>query len=133
MSAHIPKLFYQGVLCDALALAFQEIQTRLRSDQVTSGDSEKINRHLREIEGVFNFIQQQGLAGLFAAIRQACQKYPDQKDFTPLFQLIDEILAKLFFFLSEVSFGRKVMAFQLLPVWHQLRPHLSDNSITPAC
>ena len=25
------------------------------------------------------------------------------------------------------------MAYQLLPVWQQLRPYLSDNSITPAC
>jgi hypothetical protein len=62
LSAHIPKLFYQRVLCDALALAFQEIQTALRSDQVTSINGEKINHRLREVEAVFNFIQQSGLS-----------------------------------------------------------------------
>ena len=133
MSAHIPKLFYQRILCDALALAFQEIQTVLRSDQVTSGDSEKINRQLHEIEGVFNFMQQPGLAGLLAMIREVFQKYPNQKNHTPPLQLIDEVFAKLLFFLGEVSLGQKVMAYQLLPVWQQLRPYLSDNSITPAC
>ena len=133
MSAHIPKLFYQRILCDALALAFQEIQTVLRSDQVTSGDSEKINRQLHEIEGVFNFMQQPGLAGLLAVIREVFQKYPNQKNHTPPLQLIDEVFAKLLFFLGEVSLGQKVMAYQLLPVWQQLRPYLSDNSITPAC
>lgn len=100
MSAHIPKLFYQRVLCDALALAFQELQTVLKSDQLTSKESEKIIHGLREIEGVFNFMQQPGLAGLLAAIREACQKYPDHKESTPLFQTIDEIIAKLFFFLG---------------------------------
>ena len=133
MSAHIPKLFYQRILCDALALAFQEIQTVLRSDQVTSGDSEKINRQLHEIEGVFNFMQQPGLAGLLAVIREVFQKYPNQKNHTPPLQLIDEVFAKLLFFLGEVSLGQKVMAYQLLPVWQQLRPYLLDNSITPAC
>ncbi len=133
MSSHIPKLFYQRVLCDALALAFQEIQTALTSDQVTSKESEKIIHGLREIEGVFNFMQQPGLAGLLAAIREACQKYPDHKESTLLFQTIDEIIAKLFFFLGEVSCGRKVMAYQLRPILHQLRPYLVDNAITPAC
>lgn len=132
MSAHIPKLFYQRILCDALALAFQEIQTALRSDQVTSIDSEKIIHRLREIEGVFNFIQQSGLAGLLVVIRAACQNYLDHKESTPLFQKIDEVFAKLFFFLGEVSFGRKVMAYQLLPIWQQLRSYFSDSAITPA-
>ena len=133
MSAHIPKLFYQRVLCDALALAFQELQTVLKSDQLTSKESEKIIHGLREIEGVFNFMQQPGLAGLLAAIREACQKYPDHKESTPLFQTIDEIIAKLFFFLGEVSCGRKVMAYQLRPILQQLRPYLVDHAITPAC
>lgn len=133
MSAHIPKLFYQRVLCDALALAFQEIQTALNSDQVTSIDSEKIIHNLREIEGVFNFMQQSSLAGLLAAIRAACQKYPDHKESTPFFQKINEVFSKLFFFLGEVSVGRKVMAYQLLPIWQQLSPCLSDSAITPAC
>jgi chemotaxis protein histidine kinase CheA/FixJ family two-component response regulator len=132
LSAYIPKLFYQRTLCDALALAFQEIQTILRSEHVTSGDSEKINRQLHEIEGVFNFMQQSGLAGLLVAVREAFQKYPNQKNHIPPLPLIDEIFAKLFFFLGDVSDGRKIMAFQLLPIWHQLRPYLSDNSITPA-
>ncbi|MCF8162593.1 MAG: hypothetical protein K9J47_01730 [Sulfuritalea sp.] len=113
MSAHIQKLFYQRILCDALALAFQEIQTVLRNEQVTSSDSEKINRQLHEIEGVFNFMRQPGLAGLLAVIRQVFQKYPIQKNHTPPLQLIDEIFAKLFFFLGEVSFSRKVMAYPL--------------------
>jgi hypothetical protein len=133
LSAHIPKLFYQRVLCDVLALAFQEIQTTIRSDQVTSIDSEKIIHRLREIEGVFNFMQQSTLAGLLVAIREACQKYPDHKESTALFQKIDEVFAKLFFFLGDVSLGRKVMAFQLLPIWQQLRPYLVDSAITPAC
>ena len=98
-----------------------------------SGDSEKSNRQLHEIEGVFNFMQQPGLAGLLAVIREVFQKYPNQKNHTPPLQLIDEVFAKLLFFLGEVSLGQKVMAYQLLPVWQQLRPYLSDNSITPAC
>jgi hypothetical protein len=98
LSTHIPKLFYQRILCDALALAFQEIQTVLRSDQVTSGGSEKIKRQLHEIEGVFNFMQQPGLAGLLAVIREIFQNYPNQKNHMPPLQLIDEIFAKLFFF-----------------------------------
>ncbi len=133
MSAHIPKLFYQRILCDALALAFQEIQAALRSDQVASKDNEKIIHRLREIEGVFNFMQQSGLAGLLATIRAACQKNPDGKESIPLYRTIDEVLAKLFFFLGEVSVGRKVMAYQLLPIWQQLQTYISDNAITPGC
>ena len=78
-------------------------------------------------------MQQSSLAGLLVAIRAACQKYPDHNESAALFKKIDEIFAKLFFFLGEVSFGRKVMAYQLLPIWQQLRPYLVDSAITPAC
>ena len=115
----------QRIVTDALVSAFQEVQKIISSSEFSDVNREKIIHQLKEIEAVFIILRQQGLAGIVATVREVTQHLLLKNDLSSL--PIDSFFSKLIPFLADINSGKKVLACQLLPLWHQLVKPLGSS------
>ena len=126
---HMVNLLMLG---DALSLSLQNVQGYLSLDDDNPLNQVKINRHLQEIEGVFQFICQESLAGIVLMMREILVKTEGQKNYPDHAALCASIVGKLDYFLTDVRLGQPVMAYRLIPIWQQLSRRALIATINPA-